>query len=442
MTNNADAPIIHIEAVRIGSLRITDLKTVRQRGISHGVRPSDMGAPVGISVNSDIDIAIVRNCVLHAVSCGDVECHRTAAERFWFTDIPSATFVDECNRLGNLVCIEVLILLVGHLRHNRQFNTHHIIHAQILRPLHRFVFRIGQKAHRHNDAHGDRCCDHPERGLFVVKRIPHTLFDANFTERQRAGDDRLARHTARKQHRGIGLDGALVHRADHPLIAGQFNVAAEQCIGEPQHGVEPVGRQQRKAQRLPPVVMPRKMRPLMREYILPLHLVQTGGQVDAWFYNAEDERRGNGITKVDIFLHTERYAHAPAQPKITHERIEQHDSKADEPHPAREIRPHIERVDACQRRGGKALAQRRVHRVVDELHAARDGRRGIEAHDLGAEGLRARDQAQRALDGERQHQAQRDHAPEQDIHPLGGAPQHQAQCQHRQHEPACGNAQI
>ena len=84
LTNNADAPIIHIEAVRIGSLRITDLKTVRQRGISLGVRPSDMGAPVGISVNLDIDIAIVRNCVLHAVSCGDVECHRVP--RNMFTD--------------------------------------------------------------------------------------------------------------------------------------------------------------------------------------------------------------------------------------------------------------------------------------------------------------------------------------------------------------------
>ena len=357
LTNNADAPIIHIEAVRIGSLRITDLKTVRQRGISLGVRPSDMGAPVGISVNSDIDIAIVRNCVLHAVSCGDVECHRTAVERLWFTDIPSATFVDECNRLGNFVCIEVFILLVGRLRHNRQFNTHHIIHAQILRPLHRRALGIRQKAHRHDDAHGDRRRDHPERGLFVAQRIFHTFLDADFTERQRAGDDRLARHTARKQHRGIGLDGALVHRADHPLIAGQLNVAAEQRIGEPQYGVEPVNRKQREAQRLPPVVTPREMRPLMREYILPLHLIQPGGQIDAWFYNAEDERRGNGITKVDIFPHTERYTHAPAQPKITHERIEQHGSKADEPHPSREIRPHIERVDACQRRGGKMLAE-------------------------------------------------------------------------------------
>ena len=190
-----------------------------------------------------------------------------------------------------------------------------------------------------------------------MKRVLHTLLDANFTERQRAGDDRLARHTARKQHRGIGLDGALVHRADHPLIAGQFNVAAEQCIGEPQHGVEPVNRKQREAQRLPPVVTPRKMRPLMREYILPLHLVQTGGQVDAWFYNAEDERRGDGIAKINVILNGERHAHASAQPKIACERIEQHGSKADEPHPACDLRPDIERVDACQRRGGKMLAE-------------------------------------------------------------------------------------
>ena len=279
--------------------------------------------------------------------------------------------------------------------------------------------RICQKAHRHNDTHGDRRRDHPERGLFVEQRIPHTLLDANFTERQRAGDGRLARHTARKQHRGIGLDGALVHRADHPLIAGQFNVAAEQRIGEPQYGVEPVNRQQREAQWLPPVVTPREMRPLMREYILLLYLIQPGGQVDTWFYNAEDERRGNGITKVDIFPHTERHAHAPAQSKITHERIEQHGSKADEPHPSREIRPHIKRVDACQRRGGKMLAERRIHSIVDDAHTAGDGRRGVELHDRGADRFSTGDQAQRAFNGKWQHKPQRDDAPKQNIHPLG-----------------------
>ena len=40
-------------------------------------------------------------------------------------------------------------------------------------------------------------------------------------------------------------------------------------------------------------VYKRQMRLLVRQYILPLYLVQTGGQIDVWFYNAEDERRGN-----------------------------------------------------------------------------------------------------------------------------------------------------
>ena len=180
----------------------------------------------------------------------------------------------------------------------------------------------------------------------------------------------------------------------------------------------------------------------MREHTPPLRLVQRGGQIDARVHNAEDERRGDLVANINILPQRNGGAHAPPQPQVTHECVSKHRREADEPHPSREIRPHIERVDACQRRGGKALAQRWVHRVVDDRHAARDGRRGIEPHDLGADRLRARDQAQRALDGKRQHKTQRDHAPEQDIHPLGGAPQHHAQRQHRQHEPARRNAQI
>ena len=180
----------------------------------------------------------------------------------------------------------------------------------------------------------------------------------------------------------------------------------------------------------------------MREHTPPLRLVQRGGQIDARVHNAEDERRGDLVANINILPQRNGGAHAPPQPQITHECVSKHRCETEKPYPAREIGPHIERVDACQRRGGKALAQRRVHRVVDELHAARDGRRGVEPHDLGADRLRARDQAQRALDGERQHQAQRDHAPEQDVHPLRGPFKHEAQRQHDQHQPARRNAQI
>ena len=302
--------------------------------------------------------------------------------------------------------------------------------------------RIRQKAHRHNDAHGDRRRDHPERGLFVAQRVLHARAHAHLAEGERTGGKHTPRHAARKQRARIVLDLPRVHAAQHALVAGQLDVAAEQGIGKPQQRVEPVDRQQGKAQRLPPVVTPREVRALMREHTPPLRLVQRGGQIDARAQDAEDERRGDLVANINILPQRNGGAHAPPQPQIAHERVEQHRREADEPHPAREIGPHIEQVDACQRRGGKALAQRRVHRVVDELHAARDGRCGIELHDLGAEGLRARDQAQRALDGERQHQAQRDHAPEQDVHPLRGPFKHEAQHQHDQHQPARRNAQI
>ena len=112
------------------------------------------------------------------------------------------------------------------------------------------------------------------------------------------------------------------------------------------------------------------------------------------------------------------------------------------PHPACEIRPHIERVDACQRRGGKALAQRRVHRVVDELHAARDGRRGIEAHDLGAEvsALGIRLSALSMENGSIKRSATMPKAGHSST--SGPLFKHEAQRQHGQHQPARRNAQI
>ena len=161
------------------------------------------------------------------------------------------------------------------------------------------------------------------------------------------------------------------------------------------------------------------MRLLVRQYILPLYLVQTGGQIDVWFYNAEDERRGNGIAKINVILNGERYTHAPAQSKIACEHIEQHGSKADEPHPACNLRPDIERIDTRFRRGGKMLAERGIHSVVDDAHAAGDGRRGGKLHGCGTDRFGTGDQAQRALYGEWQNQPQRDDAPKQNIHPLG-----------------------
>ena len=65
------------------------------------------------------------------------------------------------------------------------------------------------------------------------------------------------------------------------------------------------------------------------------------------------------------------------------------------------------------------LAERGIHSVVDDVHAARDGRRRVKLHDCGADRFGTGNQAQRALYGEWQHKPQRDDAPKQNIHPLG-----------------------
>ena len=163
------------------------------------------------------------------------------------------------------------------------------------------------------------------------------------------------------------------------------------------------------------------MRLLVRQYILPLHLVQSGRQIDARFYDAENERRGDGITKVDIFPHTKRYAYTPPQPQVTHECVSKHRREADEPRPACDICPRVERVDVGCRHGGKMLAERGIHCVVDDVHAARDGWRRVKLHDRGTDRFGTGNQAQSTFDGKWQHKPQRDDAPEQDIHPLGGA---------------------
>ena len=88
------------------------------------------------------------------------------------------------------------------------------------------------------------------------------------------------------------------------------------------------------------------------------------------------------------------------------------------------------------------LAERGIHSIVDNAHAAGDGRRGGKLHDRGTDHFGTGDQAQSTFDGKWQHKPQRDDAPKQNIHPLGSTFQNKPQYQHGQNQPACGNAQI
>ena len=99
----------------------------------------------------------------------------------------------------------------------------------------------------------------------------------------------MAGETTGEKCLGVGFLCRGVHIADDPLVAGQFNIAAQQDIGHPQQGVEPVDRQQQKAQGLPPVVAAAQMCLLMGDDILCLPLVHVVGEVDVGAEETEDK---------------------------------------------------------------------------------------------------------------------------------------------------------
>ena len=136
----------------------------------------------------------------------------------------------------------------------------------------RAALRIGEEAHRGDGAGDQRKHDHPERGLFIAQRRTDAVLHARLAEGQRTGRDQGAGTAAVQQCLRIVRAGGERHVAVDSLVAGQLDVPAQQHVGQPQHGVEPVDRQQQEAQRLPPVVAPHKMRALVGEHMGKLWL--------------------------------------------------------------------------------------------------------------------------------------------------------------------------
>ena len=115
------------------------------------------------------------------------------------------------------------------------------------------------------------------------------LFHPHFAEGEGTGRHHMAGETTGEECLGVGFLCRGIHIADDPLVAGQLNIAAQQDIGHPQQGVEPVDRQQQKAQGLPPVVAAAQMCLLVGDDVLGLPLVHVVGEVDVGAEEAEDK---------------------------------------------------------------------------------------------------------------------------------------------------------
>ena len=116
------------------------------------------------------------------------------------------------------------------------------------------LLRVGQEAHGH-----DHRCEHrrehePEGRLFVVENGLDARFDARLAEGQRARRNEPSRDAARKKRLGIRLFAVRAERADDLFIACGLDIAAEQHICQPAQRIEPVGREEQEAERLPQLI--------------------------------------------------------------------------------------------------------------------------------------------------------------------------------------------
>lgn len=290
--------------------------------------------------------------------------------------------------------------------------------------------RVRQEADGQHDAEQNCNQGDPKGRLFIVQHPFHTLLHTYFAERQRTGQHRPSRRCAREQRGRIGLPLREAQLPHGPLVAGQLQIPAEAPVAEPAQRLEPVDRQQQIAQRLPPVVAPREMCPLVREDIVPRRAVQPRGQIDPRAKHAQNKRRGDCVAEPNILPQQRGLAHAPLCLYQPHERVEEQRRAARGPDEPGDLRPDVERIHAHRRIGAEIrLHQPLVDRAVQRRDAGRQLRHGVISNRILRERLCARHEAPRTLKPDRQHEPHRRKPPQQTPHPRRELFQHRPQDQ-------------
>ena len=312
-----------------------------------------------------------------------------------------------------------------------------VVHPDLLHADH----WISEKTHRCRRA-GDQC-RHDQPGPWLS--VGHDGLDPglhpHLAEGQGTGRPGPAADAAVEQGGGIPPPSLPVQLPDHLLVAGPLDVPAQQGVGRPQQGVEPVDGEEQEAQRLPPVVAPADVSPLMGDHIGQVPLRHPVGQVDGGAQQAQDEGGVRPLGLPDVLPQKGGGGHPAAQVRIAHQGIEQQEDHPRQPEPGQDKGPDLGGVGAGRRRRGQGLRQNGVDGAVEGGDAAVDpGHGGVE--DLRRQGLGAGQEAQGALDGDRTEQPQGHQPPEETEAPPGRPPEDRPQRQHHQHQPAGGEALV
>ena len=121
---------------------------------------------------------------------------------------------------------------------------------------------------------------YPKSGLFIVHNRFDTLLYADLAEGKRTGRNSAAVDTARDKRLHIIRALSALQILNYLFITCQLDIPAQQHIAEPHQGIEPVDRQQQKAERLPQVISAPQMGLLMGNDILPAAAVHVVGKID------------------------------------------------------------------------------------------------------------------------------------------------------------------
>ena len=312
-----------------------------------------------------------------------------------------------------------------------------VVHPDLLHADH----WISEKTHRCRRAGDQRRRHQPAPRPPIAHDCLHPGLDPHLAEGQWTGSHGPAADAAAEQGGGISAAVLLLQRPDHLLVAGPLDIPAQQGIGRPQQRVEPVDGEEQEAQRLPPVVAPADVSPLMGDHIGQIPFLQPVGQVDHRPQEPQDKGRIHPLALPDIFPEKGGSAHPAPQAQIADQGVEQQQDHPCQPEPGQDKGPDLGGVGTGRRRRGQGLRQNGVDGAVEGGDTAADlGLSGVE--DLRRQGLGAGQEAQGALDGDRTEQPEGHQSPEEAEAPPGRPPEDRPQRQHHQHQPAGGEALV
>ena len=248
-------------------------------------------------------------------------------------------------------------------------------------------------------------------------------------------------HAAGQQRLGIIRPAGRIHIPDHLFVAGDLDVPAEQPVGQPQQRMEPVHRQQDKAQGLPPVVAPADVGLLVGNDAVQMFLGKPEGQIDPRPQHPQHKGGVDPLALEDVVPQPHRRGQPAPQPQPADKGIEQHPRRPHCPDHSGQGQPDLQRIGAGGGLRRKGVLQYGIDRIVDGRHPAGDGGSALHA-DVGADGLTGGQQTENAFQRHRTDQPHRHQSPEQHPAPPGSPAQQQPRRQHSQHQPARRDAPV